>query len=1491
MYVDYVVPRGNAERSGVVRVGDRLVRLGEDSVERGTIGDVPRRVADLKRPGVLVLASGKELDAEEDGGAGGGGGGGRMDWIDASIGLINLLAGENAAGDDLVLPKLRHENAEAGLPMDEWRNRFLIGATINKNAILGRLEAGWPVREAFFGPTEATAEAIRAGRLRSRDKGEALAAYDAFVRQSMSEGAVVGESGGPLPLVRGVSLFDADDGEENVDEEETEGGSNSGSAEGNGEANGDVSTSSRPDLDANVPVDIESPYNILVPSVGVTTPLYPSSSVCKELIHLASKRANPTGSISAGTINSLFEDLQMAEEEQKDNGGDTDDALLTDDLKIAKRMTNAFHEALVTICLDPRRSHFLTKHMEHEDTKAVEARKKAVKEMGLPPSDVDEELDRRNSAAILLNYYLDLTSYFVAMEALPMGRKIEEQMRLADAFRDLTTSNLLADRDALAAVKTTLDDMLVKGSATQIDNGFVDQLRILVGHSIAISPHFVTFLLGDQCARMRGYLHKTAPYAIVPLSPVTNGTVEVRRGQSLSPPSAKGAHAHNHLLFALLHLLCRYEKDEESEEERQGMPVPDKDKTRIMGSAGGVACAVFIQGTLLPVIEEAQRMLQQHEGRKDNDSNACACYRSVVVACEQLWEAYVAPAGGILAETIPEDSERLLCLVNDVRRALVGVVSLGDQPRGRNTSVGNNVGRKVVQGIVSSTELKVSLEKLAEELMTVYAFSIRPEYRAHMFHEWMCGEVHRWSKKRIELSSINNAAEDEVLTAGIYPMKEGSITRLMRRVELPTGISQHRPQRLEGSSPEPTGRFSATSTAECPDNAENPTSSSQYNLNAEYAVVFGNDDGMDSTGRVLGLDSPNANVDFGAVRRFTCVKLRGQAEEPCLDEDDIPPTIENYAVVPPIRELPFANIIDEGRLTTDGWEVSLVNFMVPNSNPGAAASDDSGDGPFIYGVSLIFNQIGDGGTEDARGSLDQEKEQAAPKYTTELECVETSAEGTSAETNGVADGAGSQFATPSKSNQQQVSFLSPITISRQKKEKGSETDEILRKIRVSAQTPEFNRRLGETRWSERVKKRKLSGGVGATIGIALLSGRNSIPAMRDTLSQLFDDYTNVGTNMGDDVNILTGGKTERVCDLLVDILGTLSQIGVEQEALRCIIEPYLEYGNSRWIARAPSDQNREFATTSGAELLESLPPIPLALLFVTLLLEQKIIVSSRRRSLLVSATTSLRSLLNPLTWSHLFVPLVPASMAGDLIHYPAPFILGVPSEDEDSMVLLNSLPDDVTLVDLDVGRVILASTLSNEEGMDPGMLRSQVLFLAETLGSVFGCKMQGPTWRCDSPLRPFSQVDRKRGNRMLAEGATSTTSSDDGSQFAAVKQLCKEFIIELLSGTRSCCYWIEEKHPGRVGADTHECSVLFDEDRFFSIKRLRAEERYMPLLMGEHLFQTSTSPASDLDGPIGEDTILALNPDDFDLVLQVFLRCQGMSTFVSSMRKERMAFW
>lgn len=77
--------------------------------------------------------------------------------------------------------------------------------------------------------------------------------------------------------------------------------------------------------------------------------------------------------------------------------------------------------------------------------------------------------------------------------------------------------------------------------------------------------------------------------------------------------------------------------------------------------------------------------------------------------------------------------------------------------------------------------------------------------------------------------------------------------------------------------------------------------------------------------------------------------------------------------------------------------------------------------------------------------------------------------------------------------------------------------------------------------------------------------------------------------------------------------------------------------------------------------------------------------------------------------------------------------------------------------------------------------------------------------------------------------------------------------------------------------------MLFDEDRFFHVKNLRARGRYKPLFEQER--------ADNLDGPMPAETSLALSLDDFDLILESFLRCQSMSTFVSSRPKVGMAYY
>jgi len=280
------------------------------------------------------------------------------------------------------------------------------------------------------------------------------------------------------------------------------------------------------------------------------------------------------------------------------------------------------------------------------------------------------------------------------------------------------------------------------------------------------------------------------------------------------------------------------------------------------------------------------------------------------------------------------------------------------------------------------------------------------------------------------------------------------------------------------------------------------------------------------------------------------------------------------------------------------------------------------------------------------------------------------------------------------------------------------------------------------------------------IAITLVSERNVIPAMRSTLVRLYEEK-------------VVSKPNNRACAALVEALKQLKSEGDNSTTLSNMLEPYIKIGSSAWIDQPLINQEKAFERSCLEVLVESLSPIPLSLLFITALLEQKIVFTSSKRSSLVSMIAGLRSLLRPLGWSHLIVPTAPSALAHDLVQYPGPFILGIPLDDKGSMDLLKSLPDEVTLVDVDVGRVILTQNFSHhfessgrndDKRATTAALRSQVLHLAETLGNVIGVYQSDSVWRCDSPLiDPF-------------------VSLHTGRKVEAVQKIANAFIRELMSG-------------------------------------------------------------------------------------------------------------
>ena len=1038
--------------------------------------------------------------------------------------------------------------------------------------------------------------------------------------------------------------------------------------------------------------------------------------------------------------------------------------------------------AFITCAMDGRRLPFLSAQYSSENSIEGEQYK----------SNQDSQ---KTTSSTHLMLFLELMSFVELYDATPLDRRRDLAKKIAYKFFlptrignkmeqpmfDFTHIVPKADLNALVMAINDKNTTISRSLFLAFQNATVD--------SLAGAP-FLTFLMSHNCARMRGYLRNTSPFQTV--SPTAIFDAVARNDTH---------HAHNHFIFILMYLLCQRERDIGGENDDI---MPEK-TGRVFGAAGGLCCAMFVLKRLRKQFEVAVPLVCSTSA-KIWDSELSA---ALLTALEQLWESFVSPQSGAL-DTIPHSNETDDSL--SIVRTMMKEAALLDKA-------------KVFPHLVNSNFL-TALDRLAMDLIYDYVVNTYPKFKEHKFHEWLCSELSN--------EGLLNHTSGQI----VPPMATGSVKRLLRKAQLPSGLSAHRPIRgtpngnsdLKASKPDNEGRTISDETLVSPF-TELPTYP-----NAQVAVVFGSDDGIDAE-RV-----PNPAMDHYDIRRYIseAVELDGISAK-SHSRCQIPPTLESYATLPLRRITPFSNLADPGRVSSDGWEISLLNFMIP------CAKTLKGENTAIYGVSLVFQRkdlVGIGNTDEEHPRIKLIFD-AKPEENVETPRKRRGEEFVYDNETGEAIDIGA-FASP-------ISFLSPENEgSCNDIGKASECT-----MKVSAETPTFNRRIGDVAWTTRIERHGalMTRKSPITVGVALVSSQNVILAMRSTLSRLFFDFSK---SYGSNEALLK-------CTPLVELLGNFSHRDVERQSLKCILEPYLRYGLSPWLERPFKNQQAEYESSAGQHLIESLPPIPLGLIFVTMMLEQKIIISSSRRSSLFAVVSGIVQLLQPLKWAHLMVPLAPVALARDLLQYPAPFIIGLPSEDPGNMNLLNDLPDDVTLVDLDVGRVILAPSISFDDALlrnsedrntTGGALRSQILYLAQALGIMFGSKTRNQIWCSDSPLVTWSP-----------------TKIESKSGFEHVKNVCCNFLTELLAGTSSCCYWIEEAMPDDAkNSGETECTVLFDEDRFFNVKNLRVLND-IPPLFGK----------KSVDG-------LAVSLDDFDLIIECFLRCQSMSTYISSRPKGEMAF-
>jgi hypothetical protein len=359
-------------------------------------------------------------------------------------------------------------------------------------------------------------------------------------------------------------------------------------------------------------------------------------------------------------------------------------------------------------------------------------------------------------------------------------------------------------------------------------------------------PPFLTFLTSDECARMRAYLRNTAPFRTV--SP----------GEIFAGLEKRNANMENRFLFLLMHLICQLEREIGDEHDA----LSGDSHERVMGAVGGIACAVYIKKRLLNVMSEAKKA-NQSDSKDDDDDGP---YYALVEALEVAWEAFIAPGGGML-DSISKSNETDMA-VKKVRDILSAAVA-------RSGSSSASQKEEAVKAL-SSDALVEAFSVLSEQLLHDYVVNTYSKFKEHRFHEWLCNEV-----------VLTEA--DSQLEVTAPDLQAGCVRRLIRKAKLPSGVSPHKPIR-------PSSSLSEEGTV-------------LKSRNAEFAIVFGTDDGSGEVEPV-----PNPAMNRTDIRRYVCQAVVDEEDSPSASRFRVPQTLESYVTVPLLRRIPFSGSTDDSRI-------------------------------------------------------------------------------------------------------------------------------------------------------------------------------------------------------------------------------------------------------------------------------------------------------------------------------------------------------------------------------------------------------------------------------------------------------------------------------------------------------------------------------------------------------------------------------------------------
>jgi len=148
--------------------------------------------------------------------------------------------------------------------------------------------------------------------------------------------------------------------------------------------------------------------------------------------------------------------------------------------------------------------------------------------------------------------------------------------------------------------------------------------------------------------------------------------------------------------------------------------------------------------------------------------------------------------------------------------------------------------------------------------------------------------------------------------------------------------------------------------------------------------------------------------------------------------------------------------------------------------------------------------------------------------------------------------------------------------------------------------------------------------------------------------------------------------------------------------------------DEQWRIERPPPNRLPLANFSFQPLFACLCTPHVLIIWATLLKEGRLVVHSKHAALLGPVTQALVSLMFPLQWQGLYIPVVPQHMMIDLVEAPVPFLVGCTCE-------LPYVPEGVTVADLDTDTLTLTDRMPAVPEKQGAKLKHRVWPLANAV--------------------------------------------------------------------------------------------------------------------------------------------------------------------------------